>query len=117
MILLAIDDQQGAAIGVLRVYLRLRPRVEVRVAHLHESDPGAGDIERVVGSFASFSSSAFAQPYLNWSNVSVIARPRVCGSTRNGPMPLSTNPGRRTNWRATLVRPQASESSETVVLT
>ena len=48
VVLLALDDQQGAAVGVLRVHLRLRPRVEVRVAHLHERDPGAGDVESVV---------------------------------------------------------------------
>ena len=48
VVLLAVDDQQGAAVGVLRVHLRFRPRVEVRVGHLRERDPGAGDVERVV---------------------------------------------------------------------
>ena len=56
--------------------LRLRPRVEVRAAHLHERDP-SGDVERVVELLRSSSSSAFAQPYLNWSNVSVM-RGRAC---------------------------------------
>src|SRR4029077_17232076 len=34
LVLPTVDDQQGTAVGVLRVNLRLRPRVEVRVAHL-----------------------------------------------------------------------------------
>jgi hypothetical protein len=33
------------------------------------------------------------QPYLNCSNVSVIARPRVSGLTRNGPATLSAEAG------------------------
>src|SRR6187200_93669 len=41
VILLAVDDQQGSTIGSGRVHLRLCPRVEVCVAHLDESDPGA----------------------------------------------------------------------------
>src|SRR5205085_5331679 len=48
VILLALDDQQGTAVWVLRVHLRLGPRVEVRVAHLHECNPGGGDVERVL---------------------------------------------------------------------
>src|SRR5213594_509851 len=48
VVLLAVNDQQGTAVGALRVHLRLRPRVEVRVTHLHERDPGGGDVERVV---------------------------------------------------------------------
>src|SRR5262245_35687434 len=35
VVLLAVDDQQRTAVGVLGVHLRLRQRVEVRVAHLH----------------------------------------------------------------------------------
>ena len=31
-----LEGPQGAAVRVLRVDLRLGPRVEVRVAHLHE---------------------------------------------------------------------------------
>jgi len=48
VVLRAVDDQQGTAVGVRRVHLRLRPRVEVRVAHLGQGDPGAGDVERLV---------------------------------------------------------------------
>src|SRR5688572_23595503 len=33
VVLLALDDQQRTAVGVLGVHLRLGPRVEVRVAH------------------------------------------------------------------------------------
>src|SRR5215471_13368064 len=51
VVLLAIDDQQRAAVGVLRVHLRLCPRVEVRVAHLRERDSGAGDVVGVVELF------------------------------------------------------------------
>src|SRR3954451_15907517 len=48
VVLLALDDEQRSAVGILRAALRLRPRIEVRVAHLHERDPGAGDVVRVV---------------------------------------------------------------------
>src|SRR5262245_36237029 len=44
-----------------------------------QRDPGAGDVNVSESSCASFSSSAFAQQYLNSPNVNVIARPRVSG--------------------------------------
>src|SRR6187200_3289759 len=48
MVVLALDDQHGTAVGVQGVDLRLRPRVEVGVAHLRERDPGSSDMEGVV---------------------------------------------------------------------
>ena len=39
VVLLAIDDQQRTPVGVLGVDLGLGPRVEVRIAHLHERHP------------------------------------------------------------------------------
>ena len=43
----------------------------------------------------------FAQPYLNWSNVSVIAWPRVSGLSKNRPATLSVENGRGRTPRKT----------------
>ncbi len=48
MVLLTVDDQQRTAVRVLRVHLRLRPRVEVGVAHLRERQTRTGDVAGVV---------------------------------------------------------------------
>src|SRR5215217_370341 len=42
---------------------------------------------------ASSSSSALAHPYLNWSNVRVIARPRLSGFASTGPVTFSVDSG------------------------
>ena len=48
VVLLPVEDQQRAPIGVLRVDLRLGPGVEVGVGHLGQGDPRPGHVVGVV---------------------------------------------------------------------
>src|SRR5262245_2131815 len=48
VVLLPVEDQQRAPIGVLRVDLRLGPRVEVGVGHLGQGDPRPGHVVGIV---------------------------------------------------------------------
>jgi hypothetical protein len=89
----AVDDQQRPPVGVLRVHLRLGRWVEIRVSHLGESDAGAGNVVLVVELLRLLLVQRVRPAVLELSKVSVIARPRVRGLIRNGPTPLSTEPG------------------------